>query len=233
MKPQIFILHYAGGNSYSFQKLVEKLRPAFEVEAPELPGRGRRINEPLLLNKKDAIADLLRQIREKRSGAPFVVFGHSMGASLGFHIVKELEALGDAPTCFIASGNPGPNVKDLNQYAHLPRDQFFSKLREMGGITDELSANEELLEFFEPILRADFALLERKEDAVSFKIKTPIHAIMGNREEYVQHIENWRKYTSGNCQHNVLEGNHFFVFDHLDRVRAIIEKAIKEAKPHA
>ena len=210
---------------YSFQALVEKLRPTFEVEPLELPGRGRRIKETLLQTKKDAVADLLRQIRARRSKAPFLIFGHSMGATLGFAIVKELELSGDAPVCFIASGNAGPNVKEKNNYSQLPRDEFFDKLRERGGISRELSANEELLEFFEPILRADFALLERAEEKITYKINTTIYAIMGNTEEYVAHIENWGNYTTGHFEHEVLQGNHFFVFDHLDKLKAIIEKA--------
>lgn len=228
MKPQIFILHYAGGNMYSFQALVEKLRPVFEVESLELPGRGRRIREALLQTKTEAVADLLKQIRSRRTKAPFMIFGHSMGATLGFAIVHQLELSGDAPFCFIASGNAGPNVKERNNYSQLPQEEFFNKLREMGGITSELSANPELLDFFEPILRADFALLERAEEKISYKINTPIHAIMGSTEEYVEHIENWGNYTTGQFEHETLPGNHFFVFDHTAQLQAIIiEKARK------
>jgi surfactin synthase thioesterase subunit len=233
VKPQIFILHYAGGNVYSFQALADKLRSLFAVEALELPGRGRRIREPLLQTKKEAVADYLRQIRARRTNAPFMIFGHSMGATLGFNIVKELEVSGDAPVCFIASGNPGPNVKESKNYSQLPREEFFNALRQMGGITEELAANHELLEFFEPILRADFALLERKDEDIAYKINTPIFALMGSTEEYVQHIQNWGKYTRGGFEHTVLEGNHFFVFDHLDRLHPIIERAYHQTKTNA
>jgi surfactin synthase thioesterase subunit len=50
---------------------------------------------------------------------------------------------------------------------------------------------------------------------------------MGSTEEYVEHIGNWGKYTTGHFEQEVLPGNHFFVFDHLDNLKAIIEKARK------
>lgn len=230
MKPQVFILHYAGGNVYSFQALAEKLRHAFAVEPLELPGRGRRMRETILQDKNEAVADYVRQIRARRTAAPFVVFGHSMGATLGFSVVKELERLNDAPVCFIASGNPGPNVREREQYSQLPRKEFFDKLREMGGITDALSDNQELLDFFEPILRGDFALLEKATEKISFTINTPIHAVMGTNEKYREHIQNWGKYTTGGFEYEVLNGNHFFVFEHTKHLQSIIEKAFNRSR---
>lgn len=233
VKPQLFILHYAGGNIYSLQALAEKLKPKFAVEALELPGRGKRIREALLTTKKEAVADYLRQIRAKRNNQPFLIFGHSMGATLGFSVVRELQQSGDAPLCFIPSGNPGPNIKESKKYSQLPKQQFFDELRKMGGITEELAANSELLEFFEPILRADFALLEAADNEPAQTINVPIFAVMGSTEEYVASIGNWARYTSGAFEATVLEGNHFFVFDHLDALQLLVNKAYQQCVPNA
>ncbi|MDN3695550.1 hypothetical protein QWZ06_26630 [Chryseobacterium tructae] len=52
-KPQIFLLHYAGGDRNSFRPLIEGLQSHFQVETPELPGRGNRMSEhPLKTNRK-------------------------------------------------------------------------------------------------------------------------------------------------------------------------------------
>ncbi|OMP77909.1 thioesterase II family protein [[Flexibacter] sp. ATCC 35208] len=213
MKPQLFMIHFAGGNMYSFSALAGALRPFFTVELLELPGRGKRIEEALLFTRKEAVADLLRQISARRNGAPYYIYGHSMGADLGFRVCRELEMIGDRPACFIPSGNPGPNITKRERLAHLPREAFFKELQEMGGINAGMLEDEELAAFIEPILRADFEMLE-KEDPVMYKIDTPIYAFMGDKEKYVTDIANWAIYTRSNFSFRVLEGNHFFIFNH-------------------
>lgn len=225
MRPQVFLIHFAGGNVYSFPGLAGALKPFFAVELLELPGRGKRIDEALLMTRKDAVADLLRQIRQRRNGAPFIIYGHSMGADLGFRICRELEMLGDRPVCFIPTGNPGPNITKREPLSHLPREAFFRELQEMGGISAGILEDEELVAFFEPILRADFELLEKEEDPVRYKIDTPVYAFMGDQEKYVSDIANWGAYTRGEFNCRVLEGDHFFLFNHT----AIIAETISHA----
>lgn len=208
---------------YSLQQLFAGLKDHFSVELLELPGRGKRIRESLLYSREEAVADLLRQIKARRKNVPFVLYGHSMGAELGFIINKELELANDPPVCFVPTGNAGPNVHKREKLAGMGRDEFFFKLKEMGGITNDLLENEELLDFFEPILRADFKLLEDAEDIlIDYKIHTPVFAIMGNREKYVTEIENWRNYTLGSFEFRIVEGDHFFIYQHADMLAQIL-----------
>ena len=64
--PQLFILHYAGGNVYSFNFLKKYVEPYFEVISVELPGRGRRMSEGLIKDKGEAIRDQLKEIQKHR-----------------------------------------------------------------------------------------------------------------------------------------------------------------------
>src|ERR1043166_8245649 len=84
-KPQLFLLHFAGGNCYSFQFMMPLLRD-FEVVSLELPGRGKRINEPLVTNFDLAANDILRQLRQKLASSSFLIYGHSMGAYLALRV---------------------------------------------------------------------------------------------------------------------------------------------------
>lgn len=223
VKPQIFGLHFSGGNGYSLQNLLSKLKNHFEIELLELPGRGKRLDEDLLYTRDEAVADLLQQIRKRRKNVPYLVYGHSMGAELGFIVVREQELANDPPVCFIPTGNAGPNVHKRENLAALPRDEFFSMLKEMGGISDVVFGDEELMDLFEPILRADFELLENAEEMnIGFRIDTPVHAMMGSREKYVESIENWKNYTAGEFDCTVLKGNHFFINDHADTITQVI-----------
>ena len=59
MKEQIFMFHYAGGNRYSYLKLAELLGKRAEVHCLELPGRGKRMAEPLIRSFQDAVDDYI------------------------------------------------------------------------------------------------------------------------------------------------------------------------------
>jgi surfactin synthase thioesterase subunit len=224
-KPQLFLLHYAGGDKNSFRPLIENLQPFFQIEVPELPGRGDRMAEPFYKNKQEAVADLLAQIKKRRQkDIPYLIYGHSMGAVLGFEICYAMEKYGDAPEHFIPTGYPGPKIKNKLPIAGLPRTEFFAEVRKLGGLSDEVMEIEELLDFFEPMLRADFSLLENKENILfDEKIQTPIYAVMGNNEQYALNIRNWANYTHSGCECQIVNGNHFFINQNFNYLAQVIK----------
>lgn len=230
-KPQIFLLHYAGGDRNSFRPLVENLHPLFQIETPELPGRGERMSEPFLKNKQAAVENLLNQIKMKRKKeVPYMIYGHSMGAILGLEICHTMENNADAPEYFVATGYPGPNIKNNPPIAGLPRAEFFEEVRKLGGLSDEVMEIGELLDFFEPVLRADFGLLENKENVpFSGKIQTPVYAVMGKNEQYALNIRNWKNYTTANCECQIVNGNHFFINQNFNYLAQVIKNVMNAA----
>jgi external thioesterase TEII len=88
-----------------------KAKTTIDYHALELPGRGQRHDEPLLTQKEVAIHDYVSQIKSKRNSEPYILYGHSMVATLGFHVIQTMEETKDTPIAFIATGNPGPGVK--------------------------------------------------------------------------------------------------------------------------
>jgi external thioesterase TEII len=222
MKTQLFTLHFAGGNCYSYQFMRESLSD-FEVHSLELPGRGKRMREPLLANAREATADLLKQFKAAWNGKPFLLYGHSMGALLGGYLTVELEKEDKAPLGLVVTGNPGPGaVKSKNRYL-LPKAEFVEELKKLGGTSVEVLESQDLFEFFEPILRSDFKIVEQEEHAYSELIKSPVYAIMGTKEQYASHIENWKTLVVGPCTTSLCEGDHFFIQEHptvvLDALR--------------
>ncbi len=94
---------------YSFNTITPRLKH-LEVIPLELPGRGRRMHEELLKDFDLAAKDLYGQVVPKLNGAPFLIYGHSMGAYLGLRVTRMLEEAGHPPAYLIVSGNPGPGV---------------------------------------------------------------------------------------------------------------------------
>lgn len=214
---QIFLLHFAGGNVYSYNFLKKENIRYIDLIPLELPGRGKRIGENLIRNRKDAVKDYFSQIKELRNGEPYIIFGHSMGAILGFYTTIELEASNDLPEALIVSGSAEPRKDEGEEFYLLNQNQFKAKLKELGGTPDEVIDNKELFSFFEPILRSDFECIEKDifEEETTI-IKTPIYAIMGTEEKAKNKIENWKKFTRGKFEFKILQGNHFFIYNHSD-----------------
>lgn len=224
-KPQLFLLHFAGGSINSFEFLSPLLKE-FEMIPLELPGRGRRMREPLLRDFDSAAWDMYKQISAKVSN-DFIIYGHSMGASLSLRVTNLLEKNGWNPLYLVVSGNSGPGSTEDRNIHSLAHDEFRSKLIELGGTDDDIFENEEFFDFFAPILRADFELIEKKDLTGEPPVKAPIYAVMGTEEEAVNEILNWSKFTSSDFDYKLLEGGHFFIHKYPQKVADIISKCYK------
>jgi len=232
--PQVFLLHFAGGNAYSYQFLKQHFPVGIDYQSIELPGRGRRIGQSRITRKDLAVDDLVKQIIELRNGEPYVLFGHSMGALLGLDVCREMEKLKDAPIRFIASGSAGPKTGENKHRYLMSKDQLKQELRALGGIPEEVLQSAELYDFFEPIIRSDFEIIEAKsnwENEIE-RIDTNITCLMGSNEETVNEIENWKEYTSGEFSSSLYEGNHFFIYDHPREISSLIKKCYDSVEVH-
>lgn len=222
-KTQLFLLHFAGGNCYSFRFMTPLLQD-FEVIPLELPGRGKRMRESLLNEFDEAAIDLYNQIIANLTTTSFLIYGHSMGASLALRVTNMLEKAGRYPAGVIVSGNAGPGIASPDKKVRylMNRPDFVEELKRLGGVPPEFLENEELFSFFELILRADFEIAERNDLANEPAIKAPIYAIMGSSEESVADINNWLRFTIGRFTAEVLDGDHFFIHRHPQHIANII-----------
>ena len=222
-KPQLFLLHFAGGNYYSFHFLLPLLQD-FHVFPIELPGRGKRIHEGLLTDFDKAAQDIYAQIMKNLTTSGFLIYGHSMGAYLALRVVNILEKKGRSPACLIVSGNAGPGIGKEKFTYLLGHQEFISKLESLGGVPSELMENKELFNFFEPILRADFEVAEKNGLKDEPAVNAPLYAIMGSDEEQVDQISNWGKFTRSGFSYEILSGDHFFIHRHPERISNIIKE---------
>lgn len=225
MKPNLFLLHFAGGNRYSFNFLNHSLRQHFNLIPLELPGRGMRLSEPFCSNMEEAANDLLDQILLINQDRPYYIFGHSLGSMLGLLVTQKLEILGKPPIYLITSGNCGPGLKGKKYYRNLyklPDSQFIDCLKLMGGLPEAVFTNTELMNFFLPIIKADFRLLSETQPKYQI-LDTPIYALMGDEEEMVGQIHNWSNYTNTFFDCTVFSGKHFFIYDHPTKIAQIFK----------
>jgi len=222
-KPQLFLLHFAGGNCHSFNFLQPFLQD-FEVFPLELPGRGKRIKEDLLADFNIAAEDIFNQVLTRLNGNPFLIYGHSMGAKLTLRVGNLLELAGRMPVALIVSGNAGPGINEDKETYLLGYNDFILALERLGGIPAEVIRDQELMAFFEPVLRVDFRLAENNNMKNEQPVKAPIFALMGSEEENADHISNWARFTHSNFEHDILNGDHFFIHKYPARIAKIIRQ---------
>jgi external thioesterase TEII len=222
-KPQLFLLHFAGGNCYSFQFIVSFLKD-FETVSLELPGRGKRINEGLVKDFDLAARDIYNQVMKRLTSSFFLIYGHSLGAYLALRVCNMLQRAGKSPAYLIVSGNAGPGMREKKNVHLLEREYFIKELLRLGGVSPELIANNEVFDFIEPILRADFEVAESNEMNDEPAVSSPLYALMGSSEEKVKDISNWARFTLSDFTAEILEGDHFFIFRHPQRIAAIIKE---------
>jgi external thioesterase TEII len=224
MKPQLFLLHFAGGNSYSF-RFMNSLLTKFNIVALELPGRGDRLQENLLTDFDLAANDIVDQINKKLTSSDnFIIYGHSLGAYLALRVAGMLEKINRNPKHLIVSGNAGPGVREAKIHYLLEKNEFKKELKKMGGFPIELLENDEVFDFFEPVLRADFELIEKDMLNTEQPVNAPIYAFMGSEEKLVDKISNWSNFTTSSFDFEIVNGGHFFILEHPTKITDVINK---------
>ena len=225
------MLHFAGGNCYSYQAFLEHLQ-AFHVVRLELPGRGKRSKEPFINDSQQAVKDILGQILKASDLSNYVIYGHSMGAILGHRVAGLLAQLLLAPRCLIVTGNPGPGIVEQKstRLFDLPREAFIEEIRQLGGTAEALFQETEVFNYFEPILRADFQIVENGQMQPAPVLPLPIFAAMGDAEPLSDQIEAWAAYTTAEFQSKIFSGHHFFINDDPQGVCRFIHDAYDYSK---
>ena len=214
---KIIAFPFAGGNKYSFDFLKKILSERITVL--EYSGRGQRIKESLKNDLKTIIDDALEKLLPEIKDEDYVIYGHSMGALVGYLVCQRIENLGfRKPVKLVVSGKKAPSVNIEKTFAYLPDNLFWEEVTKMGGIPNELQAHPELIEYFTPILKADFKCIENYQyNKYASKLTIPIDVFYGSAEDITQKEANaWQKETTGNVNVTKLQGNHFFIFDHKE-----------------
>ncbi|MBF0468913.1 MAG: thioesterase, partial [Desulfamplus sp.] len=195
-------------------------------------GHGRKLREPLLTDLNIMTDYLLDQIRMEIMSSPFAIYGHSMGATLGYMLCRKLVKHElPLPKHLFFSSRQGPSVsiKDQTRYLHLlPQDQFVTMAMEYGGIPREVAAEKELMDLFVPIMKADFQAVGQyvHEPATPFDI--PVTVLIGSNEKTTSDdAMKWQEVTRQKISMIKFPGGHFFIFDHLPEICEIISASLE------
>jgi surfactin synthase thioesterase subunit len=221
----LFCIPFSGGNSYSYLTFKKNLPVDIRFHTLELPGRGLRVNERLLYSIEEMTNDLFHQI-EQNIDDEYVIFGHSLGALLAFTLCQKiLEHRKQAPLWLFISGQMAPSLIQPDERYLLPDDQFVDVLRGMAGTPEELLKEKSFLEFFLPIIRADFKAIANYRYQPAIPLEIPISVFMGNEEKIsVQDALCWQKETNKEAEVIWFEGGHFYIYNKAVELCSLIKE---------
>jgi medium-chain acyl-[acyl-carrier-protein] hydrolase len=226
---RLLCLPHAGAGAATFRDWPRGLPPGVELVAVQLPGRESRLAEPPL----DTMTELLPRLAEALRpylDRPFALLGHSMGARVAFELARHLRRSGPRPATLYVSGCPAPQLPARPAVHDLPRDQFVTMLRRLGGTPSEVFDLPELLEMVLPVLRADFAVVETCTYTDEPPLDCRVVAFCGREdpEATPAEVEAWRAQTGSAFTMHVMDGGHFFLHERRADLLRLISADLNE-----
>jgi surfactin synthase thioesterase subunit len=222
---RLVCLPHAGGSAPFFLPVAAALSPGVDVVAIQYPGRQeRRTEQPI--SDMAVLADRIHAILRRQPETPVTLFGHSLGAVLGFEVARRLEADGHGPVRLFASGRRAPSTY-RDEKVHLLDDAgILAEVRRMNGTASSVLSDDEMMRAALPALRADYQAAETYTCAPEITVNCPITALTGDRDPKttVEEADAWARHTSGSFDLQVFPGGHFFLTDHADQVIKILDR---------
>lgn len=219
---RLICVPFSGGSAESYRSLGKSI-DSILVSTVELPGRGRRFPEPLLDDCHAMAADLLRQMRPHLF-EPYVLYGHSLGSLLVYLVARLARAQGlPQPRAMIVSGGRAPSHVVDRGCHRLPKPELLDVLRDLGGCPPAVLAEPELMDLYEPIMRADFAGLASYRHRPEAPFEFPITVLIGTEDEVSEEAARaWQSETEQPLQLHRFPGDHFFIFRYWPEIRQMV-----------
>jgi surfactin synthase thioesterase subunit len=225
---KLYCLPYAGASAAVYARWRRRLPAGIEVVPVELPGRGRRMREPLETTVPALLDRVLLEVRPG-PGRPFALFGHSMGAILAFELGRRLELQGHSPAVVFVSGTRAPGSRHGLRSSSLKSDaELLAELARLGGTPESVLADAELMEILLPVLRADFEVVASYVGDSACALRAPLVALGGADDETTSDgLAAWCAHTRSEFSMHVLPGGHFFIHSSEAELLAIVSERLR------
>lgn len=225
---RLWCFPYAGGGASIFFDWERGLAPGIQVCPVQLPGRENRLRE-VPHRALGPVVGRLADLVSASADVPFALFGHSLGALIGFELARELRRRGlPGPVHLFAAGHRAPQLKDRAQPIHrLPDAAFLTELEgRFGDIPQMVRQSQELLTLLLPTLKADMEMVENYSYAEERSLDCPITAFGGRQDPEVsrEELAAWGQQTRRRFTLEMLPGTHWFIRSTRTRLLRLISR---------
>lgn len=212
---RLFCFPYAGAGSSMFSSWAHQLPSEIELHLVHLPGRDKRIREPLqvdLFPLVKSMSEAMYPLLDK----PFAFFGHSMGALLSFEVARHLRRGHSLlPNHLFISSRWPPQLPDPNAHLYQLSEHDFLKATESlyGSLPEIIKQDPEVLKLFLSIMRADLTMLGTYQYDQETPLDCPISVFGGVQDPSVteEELKAWQQQTTTSFNLKMFPGDHFFI----------------------
>jgi surfactin synthase thioesterase subunit len=226
----LYTLPFAGGNKYSYKKFEEYCPSYLKLINLEYPGRGGRTSESLTSDIGMLVDDMYDQVKDSLGEQQYAIYGHSMGGLVAYLLTQKIISNKQRPPLHLfITGTAGPAASCRGEKKRhlLGRSEFIEEIKSLNGSPEEILQNKELLDYYEPILRADFKASECYAHLPLPPLNIPFTVISGTEEEMLlEEIGLWQHESTYVVDFRTMAGNHFFIFEWTSEILKIISEKL-------
>lgn len=220
---RLVCLPHAGGSAAFYFPFSQALGPSIEVVAIQYPGRQDRRAEPLagsIIELSDGVTKALGDWTDR----PIALFGHSMGALVGYEVARRLPGV----TTLFVSGRRAPHLHRDETVHTRTDDGIIAELKSLSGTGQRVFGDEELLRMVLPAIRGDYRAVETYRHEQGPALDVPIHALTGDSDPRVpvSEVEEWARHTSRSFALRTFSGGHFYLAEHQREIVELVTNVL-------
>jgi len=218
---RLFCFPYSGAGGQIYVPWARLLPAGVELCAVQPPGRWNRRAEPAFTRMEPLVAACVAAMAPL-TDVPFVIFGHSLGALVGYEVARTL-----TPRHLVVSARSGPQMTIRRQpLAQLDDDDFLAGIASLyGAIPAAVAADAELMALVLPPLRADMTIYENYVPTPGPALRCPLSGFYGTRDATCgeRDIAAWSELTALGFHSVPFDGPHLFLQACQAQVLAALE----------
>ena len=230
----VFAFHAAGSSAALFAGWAEQLRElsggSIELVAIDLPGHGsRRAQEAAAAALPELLASVLADVAPRvAGGAPYALFGYSMGALVAYEVAAALTARGTPPRHLFVASQASPRAITAAVDPTADDATLAAALADLGWLPAELAAGgPDVWAVVLPLYRADLELeaaydWEGMRRASVQTLACAVSVFAGDDDGELHRegeIEGWAEVTTGAHELRRMAGGHLFTQDDDESLR--------------
>ncbi|MEU1126573.1 alpha/beta fold hydrolase [Streptomyces sp. NPDC005899] len=229
-RPVIAFIPPSGCGAGYFRPLRRALGARVVFRALELPGHGRRFEEPCLRDAAAAVRDLAGRL----GGRVDAVYGESLGAYVGLALAAELPQ--DRPPVLLAVSNTPPSARESPPtWETADLAEAVALLTAMGGeVPAEVLEDAALSAHAFPLIRDDLLLSGSfLESLRTTRCAGDIRVLAGRDDTSTGRLGAWARHTSGRCTVVTLPGGHLLSAENPSAVAEAVLEALPRGSEDA
>ncbi|MFI6875933.1 thioesterase II family protein [Streptomyces sp. NPDC050400] len=230
---RLVCLPHAGGGASSFHSLAQALGPRVEVLAVQYPGRQDRRHEPPLSRLTELADRTAEALLATPDAAPYALFGHSLGALVGYETARRLDRAGATPHRLFVSARVAPSTGAGPTDRLTGDDALLAEVRRLGG-GDALD-DPEVAALALPALRADYQALRSYTWTAGPALRCPVTALTGTDDPLCGpgQLADWLRLSVVPGRTRVFPGGHFYLQDRVTEVARAVLADLAPGTPSA